>query len=147
MKASEIDDAGALSRVAHLLTGTADAIASLEAALQYRAVYDADDRRFAHPSAVFVLTPGGAVSRLLPGLSLEAGPLRLALVEAGEGRVGTLADQVHLFCYGLDPAIGKATRSVQAVLIGGGLLTLGSLALWLARARPRAVGARQGGPA
>lgn len=147
MKASQIDGAGALSRVAQVLTGTAETIGGLEAALDYRAVYDADEHRFAHPSTVFVLAPGGALSRLLPGLALDGASLRLALVEAGQGRVGTLGDQVHLFCYGLDPAIGRATRSVQVVLIGGGLLTLGSLALWLSRARPRSGAARQGGPA
>ena len=144
MKAGQIDGFGELSRAAYVLTGTRDSIASLEHALDYRAVYDPDAHRFAHPSDVFILTPAGAVSRVLPGLALAAGDLRLSLIEAGRGRIGTLADRLHLFCYGLDPAFGKATRAVQIGLIGGGFLTLGGLALFLARARPRKLVPRDG---
>lgn len=147
MKAAQVDGFGELSRAAYMLTGTRDAIASLEQALHYRAVYDADAHRFAHPSDVFLLTREGALSRMLPGLALDPSSLRLALVEAGQGRIGTLGDRLHFFCYGLDPATGKATRAVQIILIGGGLLTIGGLAFWLARARPRHGPIREGGSA
>ena len=144
MKAAQMDGFGEIARAAYVLTGTDAAIESLERALIYRAVYDADARRFAHPSDVFVLTGNGALSRVLPGLALEPNGLRLALVEAGQGRIGTLADRLHLFCYGLDPAIGRATRPVQIILIGGGLVTIGGLALFLLRARPKQALRRQG---
>jgi protein SCO1/2 len=59
-----------------------------------------------------VLAPDGQVARVLSGLALNGDDLRLALVEAGHGRIGTIADQVRLICYGFDPAMGVYTASL-----------------------------------
>ena len=144
MKAAQIDGSPGLAGTAHVLTGPSAGVAAIERSLGYRAAHDADSHRFAHPAVIFVLTADGALSGMLPGLTLDPRSLRLALVEAGEGRIGSIADRIHLFCYGLDPAKGVATRAVQGILFGGGLLTIGGLVLFIGWARPRRPEMRDG---
>src|SRR5262249_51203274 len=98
--------------------------------------------QFVHPGAAYVLTPEGRVARVLTGLGISAGDLRLALVEAGHGRVGTLGDQVRLLCSGFDPAHGAYNLLVSRLLAPTAIAasrTLGSGIglLWLmGRRRP-----------
>ena len=73
----------------------------LTAALGYRYAYDEEHDQYVHPGAAYVLRADGRVSQVLTGLGLSPGDMRLALVEAGEGRVGTIGDQVRLLCSGL----------------------------------------------
>ena len=122
---------GSLAEAAHLLGGPPQAVAKVEHALGYRAAYDAESGRYAHPADILVLTAEAHVSRMLPGLALDSGTLRLALVEAGQGRIGTLGDRLHLLCYGLDPAHGVANRAVGVALTVGGVLTLAGLSLFV----------------
>ena len=73
-----------------------------------------------------MLSGDGAVSRVLNGLSVEPGTVRLALVEAAQGRIGTLGDRLHLLCYGLGPAVGLYDVFVaRALKIGAGLMLAG----------------------
>ena len=76
-------------------------------------MYDAEHDQFAHPAAAYVLTKDGRIARVLSGLGLSGGDLRLALVEAGQGHVGTLLDQITLRCFGFDPARGIYTASIS----------------------------------
>ncbi len=144
MRDGQLAGLGEVASSAHLLSGTPDTVARVETAIGYHAAYDGAAGRYAHPVDILVLTPGGAVSRVLPGLSPDPATLRLALVEAGEGRIGTLGDRLHILCYGLDPAHGLANRAVAAILTAGGLLTLaglGGFLLALSRRRGAAPGA------
>jgi protein SCO1/2 len=70
----------------------------------FRYAYDARTDQYAHPAAAIILTPDGRVSRYLYGTTFSARDLRLALVEAGEGKTGTIVDRVILTCYQYDPA-------------------------------------------
>ena len=73
----------------------------------FKYAYDPASDQFAHPAALFVLTPEGRISRYLYGVDFTPRDLRLALLEAGEGRTGTLVDRVILTCYRYDPASRK----------------------------------------
>ena len=113
-------------------------------AVGYRYAYDSENDQFAHPAAVFVLAADGRVVRVLSGLALDPGSLRLALVEAGAGRVGTFADHVRLLCYGFDPAAGTYTAAIGrwlAIAAAATLLVLGACFMLLMRA-PAASGCR-----
>ena len=92
------------------LSGDQPAVDAVTHALGYRYVYDKEHDQFAHPAGLVVLTGDGRVSRVLAGLDGSVHDLRLALVEAGGGRVGTIADQVRLLCYGFDPVRGVLRR-------------------------------------
>ena len=71
-----------------------------------------------------VLTPDGEVARYLFGIDYPPKDLRLALVEAGGGRIGSPVDQVLLYCFHYDPATGKYTAASLNLLRAAGVLTV-----------------------
>ncbi|MGU3464546.1 electron transporter [Methylobacterium sp. C33D] len=105
------------------------ALARLTGALGYKAVYDAGTDSFAHPAAALLIAPDGRVARVLSPLALTARDLRLALIEAGEGRVGSVADRLTLLCYGYDAARGVYTPLIQRILTAAGIVTILAIAL------------------
>jgi protein SCO1 len=111
----------------HFLTGREDSIRQLTAAVGFRYVYDPAIDQFAHPAAITVLTPAGRVSRYLYGIEYAPKDLRLALVEATDGRIGTAVDQVLLYCYHYDPETGKYGVAIMNVIRLAGILTVGAV--------------------
>src|SRR5271163_3554982 len=108
----------------HFLTGDEPQIKQLADALGFRYAYDPDTKQFAHASAIMLLTPEGKVSRYFYGIQYPTRDLRLGLVEASEGKLGSPVDQVLLFCYHYDPATGKYGLLISRVLHLGGILTV-----------------------
>jgi protein SCO1 len=98
-------------------------------ALGYRYAYDAEHDQFAHPSAAFAVNSAGRVTRVLSGLTLDGADLRMALVEAGEGRVGSLGDRLRVLCYGFDPVRGVYTEKITFWLELAALFTLFGMAV------------------
>jgi protein SCO1 len=127
----------------HFLTGDHDAIDELSDAVGFRYAYDTRQEAYAHASGVIILTPEGTVSRYLFGLEYAPRDLRLALVEATANRIGTVIDQVLLFCYHYDPITGEYTMLIMNVLRLAGLTTvlvLGGLITVLLRRERRPMG-------
>jgi protein SCO1 len=93
-------------------------------ALGLRYAYDPQHDQYAHPAAAYIVDSAGQVRRLLSPLGLDGNDLRLAIVDAGRGSVGTLADRIHLLCYGYDPARGIYTERITIVLGYAAGLTL-----------------------
>ena len=93
-----------LRRAWTFLTGTEPEVKAVAEAVGFGYAYDARTNQYAHPAALFVLTPEGHVSRYLYGIEYGPKDLRLALVEASAGRVGTSVDRILLTCYRYDPA-------------------------------------------
>ena len=87
----------------HFLTGEEPSIRAVAKALGYKYVYDAKTDQYAHASATFVATPQGKISRYHFGVSYSAKDVRLSLTEAGQGRIGSVAEKILLFCYHYDP--------------------------------------------
>ncbi|TAH37382.1 MAG: SCO family protein [Planctomycetota bacterium] len=112
----------------HFLTGTQDPIARLADAAGFRYVYDASTDQYAHGAVIYTLTPAGVLSRYLFGVDYPPRDLRLALVEASEGRIGTLADAVLLRCYHYDPESGRYGFAIFTALRVGAAVTLLGLA-------------------
>jgi protein SCO1/2 len=131
------------------LTGEPRSVDALCAAVGFRFSYDRRTDRFAHPSALIVLTPDGRVSRYFFGVEYPSRDLRLALAEAAEGKTGSLVDPLLLFCYQYDPATGRYGLAVLRMLRVLGVATAAAVALGvflLSRrhrrsASPRAAGA------
>lgn len=120
----------------HFLTGEESQIKQLANAAGFRYAYDADSKQFAHASAVMVLTPAGKISRYFYGIQYPSRDMRLGLVEASEGKIGSPVDQVLLFCYHYDPVTGKYGLLISRVIKAGGVLTvlaIGILVLVLSR--------------
>lgn len=117
------------------LTGPAEEVRDLADALGFR-YRRQPSGEFAHAAALIILTPEGRISRYFLGLEPPSRDLRLALVEASEGRVGTVADRLALLCLRWDPASGRyGFAALGAVRVGGGvmLLALGGWIAWALR--------------
>jgi len=91
--------------------------------------YLKDGEEYAHPSALIVLTPDGTISRYLYGIQHEPSDLRLVLLEASKGEIGSskVINQVLLFCYGFDPIGKRYALKALNVVKAGGVVTLLSL--------------------
>jgi protein SCO1 len=124
MKAARIGSGTPLAAATVMLNGEEAAITAVAAALGYRYAYDAEHGQFAHPAAAFVVNSAGRVSRVLSALGLDGGDLRLALVEAGEGHVGSLGDRLRLLCYGFDAVHGVYTEAITLWLELAAIVTM-----------------------
>jgi len=94
--------------------------------------YDEDTKQYAHPAVIFVLTPAGKISRYLYGIEYSPRDLKLALVEAADGKVGTSLDRVLLSCFKYDPALRRYGFYVWGILKGGALVVFAMLSALLA---------------
>ncbi|MCO5169102.1 MAG: SCO family protein [Planctomycetes bacterium] len=132
----------------HFLTGSERSIALVSEAVGFKFRYLPDRNDFAHAAGIFVLTTDGRVSQTLTGLTYDPRTLRLALVEASDGKIGGFLDQVLLFCFHYDPKSGTYTPVVMNIVrlaAGVTVLCLGTLVgtlLWRERRQARSA-ARQ----
>lgn len=80
---------------------------------------------YAHAAVTFVLSEDGMISRYLYGVSYAERDMRLALLEASEGKFGSAMDKLLLFCYRYDPGSrGYVMFAVNVMKIGGALTVL-----------------------
>ena len=100
----------------HFLTGPHQSIDALTKAAGFQYQYDARTGQFAHATAIMVLTPEGKIAQYFYGVEYAPKDLRLALVQASEKKIGTVVDQVLLYCYHYDPATGKYGAIISRVL-------------------------------
>jgi len=125
----------------HFLTGDEPSIRQLTQAVGFRYNYDPRTKQFFHATGIMVLTPDGHLARYFYGIQYPTGNLRLALVEASQGKIGSPVDQVLLYCSQYDPATGKYSVIVSHVLKLASLatvLSLGGLVLAMSLGRRRA---------
>jgi protein SCO1/2 len=107
-------------------------VARLLDAIGFRYAWDEATEQYAHPSAIFFVTPSGRLARVLGGVDVAPVDLRLAVLEAGEGRVGTLAEQSLLTCFRFDPVTRRYRFFVLGFLRIGGLVLLGAFGIGFA---------------
>ncbi len=87
-----------------------------------------DNGKYSHPTALFIITPQGKISRYLYGFEYPARDVKLALMEASEGKlVKTVGDRIRAYCYLYDSTAGKYTVRVQRVMQVSGILTAGGM--------------------
>jgi protein SCO1/2 len=120
--------AEAVERGWHFLTGNEPEIAAVTQAVGFRYMFDETTKQYAHAAGIFVLTPDGTISRYLSGIEYSPRDLRLALVEASGGKVGTASDQALLLCYMYDPSTGKYGLAIMTVLRAASLATVAGMA-------------------
>jgi len=107
------------------LVGTQDQIAILADSVGFEYYYDKETEQYAHPAVVMVLTPDGRMSRYLYGITFRKNDLKLALVEASEGKIGTVFDKFLLYCYHYDPdSKGYVLFAANLMKLGGAVTLL-----------------------
>ncbi len=108
----------------HLLTGDEATIKRVTSAAGFTYQWDDLTQQFAHVSGVLVVTPDGRLSRYFYGVEYSPKELRLALVESGQGHIGSVIDELLLYCYHYDPASGRYGVIVMNLIRVGGVLTM-----------------------
>ena len=115
----------------NFLTGDQQAIDRLTEAIGFRYAREADSGEFAHTAGLVLATPDGRIARQLFGVEYAPRDMRLALVEAGEGKIGGLVDSVLLYCFHYDPQIGRYSAMTMNIVRLAGALTLAALATFV----------------
>lgn len=113
------------------LTGEEDAIQQLAMTVGFRYAYDPKTDQYAHAGGIMVLTPQGRVARYYYGVEYIARDVEFGLVEASQGRIGSLADQLAMLCFQYDPATGKyGFYVIGAMRILAGLMLAGFVTMY-----------------
>jgi protein SCO1 len=100
----------------HFLTGDQATVGKIAETAGFSFAWDEKTNQWAHSAALMVLTPQGRISKYFYGVEYSSRDLRLGLVDASAGKIGTLADQVMLFCFHYDPIQGKYGMTVMTIL-------------------------------
>ncbi len=115
----------------HFLTGTEGSIAALTQAVGFQYAFDKEIGQYAHGAAIEVVTPTGTIAKYFYGIEYSPRDLRLGLVQASDERIGTVIDDVLLFCYHYDPETGKYGATVLGMVRIAGVLTILAFAIFL----------------
>ena len=111
--------------------GSGSQVSALANALGFHYYYDKDQKMYAHPTAIFVLTEDGTISRYLYGIEYNKQDLRLALLEASQGKIGNTLDRLILYCYHYDPNAKGYVLFAENLMKLGGILTIFVIAAFL----------------
>jgi len=129
---TEYDKAGSAGGF-HVLVAKPNEIEAIATAVGFR-YQPADNGQFAHPAVAMIITPDGRISRYLYGVTFPPRTLRLSLVEASQGKIGTTVDKILLICLHWDPTAGKYSWAAMNLMRMAGVLTmlaLGSAVFWM----------------
>src|SRR5467141_2982581 len=108
----------------HFLTGAKESVEAATKAANFRFSFDAKNNLFAHAAGVMILTPDGHISRYFYGIEYPGRDMRLGLVDASAGKIGTPIDHVLLFCYHYDATAATYSASILKIIRLGGVLTI-----------------------
>lgn len=122
------------------LRGSNNNIRAVARALGFTYNYNEARDEYVHPAAFVIATKDGVVSRYLYGLEYHPKTLRLSLIEASEGKIGSSIDRLILYCFHYDATEGRyapVAMNIMRVVGGGFALALGLLLAFLWRAERR----------
>ena len=121
----------------HFLTGELASIERLTQAVGFRYNYDEESKQYVHASGIMVLTPEGKLSRYFYGIEYAPKDVRLGLIEASAGKIGSPVDAVLLYCFHYDPMTGKYAPVVMNIMRLCGVATVIAIVALIALLRPR----------
>jgi len=115
----------------HFLTGDQAQIDALANAAGWHYQYDPKLDQFAHAAGIMLVTPQGKLAQYYYGVEYSARDLRLGIIEASQNKIGSLADQVLLYCYHYDPKTGKYGATIMNIMRLGGVVTMAFIGVFL----------------
>lgn len=123
----------------HFLTGEESQIRKLSNAVGFGYKWIEEEKQYAHSAAIYVTTPDGRLSRYLYGIEYKPQDLKLSLLEASNGKIGTVIERLLLFCYRYNPQTHKYSVYLTQLMQAGGFGTVvvfgGYLAVFWRRQR------------
>jgi len=111
------------------LVGDEASVRALTGRLGFEFLRDPRTGAIAHPAVVFVLTADGAISRYLYGVDYPPRDLKLALLEASEGKTGSVGDRILMRCFQYDPATRRYGLFVARFMQVGGAMIFAIVAV------------------
>lgn len=115
----------------HFLTGDEAAVSAVMDSIGFRYAYVPERDEWAHGAGIVTLTPDGTVARYHYGVEYPPRDVRLGLVEAGRGTVGSAVDEVLLYCLRYDPSSGRYSLAILNLVRAGGILTVAGIGLFM----------------
>ena len=112
----------------HFLTGDEATVRRMADAAGFTYQWDEKSGQFAHVSGLLAVTPDGRLSRYFYGVEYSPRDLRMALVESGKGQIGSVVEELLLYCFQYDPTTGRYGLIVMRLVQIGGLLTVAFIA-------------------
>ena len=108
----------------HFLVGKQPEIDQLAKAIGWHYQYDPKTDQFAHVAGILLVTPTGRIAQYYYGVEYSARDMRLGIIEASQNKIGTLADEITLYCYHYDPRTGKYGPVITNIFRVAGVLTI-----------------------
>jgi len=108
----------------HFLTGQPEQIRQLADAVGFHYRRDPRTGQFIHSTAIMLVTPGGRIAQYYYGVEFSPKDVRLGLIEASQNKIGTIVDQVVLYCYHYDPKTGRYGAMVTNIMRVAGAATM-----------------------
>lgn len=132
----------------HFLTGREENIRKVADTVGFGYAYVPKDDQYAHMAVLMICTPEGRVARYIGGVQYDPQTLKLSLLEASEGRVGSTMDLMLLYCYHFDPETNRYGPSALRIMRIGGLLTVALLGgllsvYWVRESRRRRTASKE----
>jgi protein SCO1/2 len=115
----------------HVLTGEQEMIEKLSHIVGFKYRYDKVEDQYAHAAVIFLLTPEGVLSRYLYGVEFKPSDLKIGLLEASHGKIGTIADRILLYCFHYDPSLRSYSFAIFRLVQAGCVLTILSLGYFI----------------
>lgn len=108
----------------HWMTGDQAAITALTKQVGFGYRWDEEAKQYAHAAAAMVISPEGKITRYLYGIVFDPKTVRLSMVEASKGEVGTAMDRLILYCFHFDPKSSKYSLKIFNIMRGAGVLVV-----------------------
>ena len=108
----------------HFLTGQQPEIRQLADAVGFHYKRDPRTGQFIHSAAIMIVTPQGKIAQYYYGVEFSPKDVRLGLIEASRNKIGTVVDQVLLYCYHYDPNTGRYGAVVTNIMRLSGAATV-----------------------
>jgi protein SCO1/2 len=108
----------------HFLVGDEANIRKVTEAVGFEYRYDARQKQYAHPAAIYLLAPDGRLARYLYGISYDPKDVRLGLLEAAQGHKVSTTERILLYCYHYDPQGKHYSIVAMNVMRLGGAVTM-----------------------
>lgn len=119
----------------HFLTGPKSSIDALAKATGFGFTLvpgpDGKMTQYAHASSAELITPSGKLAQYYLGVQFSPREIQLGLVEASNGKIGSIVDDVLTYCYRYNPLLNRHDLLIARIVQAGCLLTMLILGIYM----------------